>query len=64
MGMTVILVKWPRSPEHTFVPPIHGGSIWNLALIGPAISEEKMFKECGRLIVLAITAVLLYFIKI
>ena len=26
----------------------HGGSIWNLTLIGPVVSEEKMFKECGR----------------
>ena len=26
----------------------HGGSTWNLTLIGPAVSEEKMLKECGR----------------
>ena len=25
-----------------------GDSIWNLASIGPVVSEEKMFKECGR----------------
>ena len=22
--------------------------IWNLTLIGPAVSEDKLFKECGR----------------
>ena len=30
-----------------FVPPAHGGSIWNLALFAPAVSEDKMFEECG-----------------
>ena len=34
--------------KQTFVPPSHGGSKRNLALIGPAVSEEKMFEECGR----------------
>ena len=48
MGMTAILVMWPGSFEQIFVPPSHGGSIWNLTLIGQAVSEEKMFKECGR----------------
>ena len=23
-------------------------TIWNLASIGPVVSEEMMFKECGR----------------
>ena len=48
MGMAAILVMWPGPFEQTFVPPYHGDSIWNLASIGPVVSEEKMFKECGR----------------
>ena len=47
MGMAAILVMWPGQFEQTFLTPPHGGSIWNLTLIGPVISEE-MFKECGR----------------
>ena len=47
MGMAAILVMWPGPFEQTFVPPSHGESIWNLASIGPVVSEE-MFKECGR----------------
>ena len=55
MGMVAILVMWPGpfeqtfipGPfEQTFIPSSHGGSIWNLTLIGPVVSEE-MFK-CGR----------------
>ena len=48
MGMAVILVMWPGPFETTFVPLFHGDSIWNLASICPVVSEEKMFKECGR----------------
>ena len=48
MSMAAILVMRPGPFEQTFVPPSIGGSIWNLTLIGPAVSEEKMFKECGR----------------
>ena len=48
MGMAAILVMWPGPFEQTFVPPSHGDSIWNLASIGPVVSEEKMFKECGQ----------------
>ena len=44
MGMAAILVMWPGLFEQTFVPH----HIWNLASIGPVVSEEKMFKECGR----------------
>ena len=29
-----------------FRSPFQGGSILNLALIGKAVSEEKMFKHC------------------
>ena len=47
-GMAAILVMWPGPFEQTFVPPSQGDSIWNLASIGPVVSEEKMFKECGR----------------
>ena len=48
MAMAAILVMWPGPFEQTFVPPSHRSSIWNLTLIGPVVSEEKMFKECGR----------------
>ena len=30
------------------VPPSQWSSIWNLTLIDPVVSEEKMFKECGQ----------------
>ena len=30
--------RWPHE-KITFVPPSHGGSIWNLTSIGPAVSE-------------------------
>ena len=48
MGMAAILVMWPETFEQTSVPPSRRSSIWNLTLIGPVVSEEKMFKECGR----------------
>ena len=48
MGMAAILVMWPGPFEQTFVHLSHRCSIWNLTLIGPVVSEEKMFKECGR----------------
>ena len=41
MGMTDILVMWPEPFEQTFVPLSHGGSIWNLASIGLAVSKKK-----------------------
>ena len=48
MGMAAILVMWPRCPEQTFVPPIHGGSTWNLVMIGPVVLE-KIFENGGRM---------------
>ena len=33
----------------TFVALAYGGSIWNLVLIGPKVSDERMFEDCGRL---------------
>ena len=45
--MAAILVMWQGPLEQTFVPPSYGDYIWNLASIGPVVSEEKMFKECG-----------------
>ena len=45
MGMAANLVMWPVPVEQTFVPPSHGGSIWNLTLISPVVSEEKMFEN-------------------
>ena len=44
MGMAAILIMWPGPLEQTFVPPSHGGSIWNLTLIGQVVSEE-MFEN-------------------
>ena len=44
MGKATILVMWPEPFEQTFVPPSQGGSIWNLASIGPVVSEE-MFEN-------------------
>ena len=45
MGMVATLDMWPGPFEETFVPPSEGGSTWNLALIGPLVSEEKMFEN-------------------
>ena len=44
MGVGAILVKWPRFGKQTFVPLTHWGSMWNLASIGPVVSEEKTFE--------------------
>ena len=44
MGMAAILVILPRPFEHTFIHPSSGGSTWNLASIGPVVSE-KMFEN-------------------
>ena len=48
MGVAAILVMSPRCREQNFVPPIQGGSTYNLALIGQAVSEMKMSEHCGR----------------
>ena len=45
MGMAAILVMWPGPFEQTFVPPSHWGATWNLASIGPAVSQEKKFEN-------------------
>ena len=45
MGMAAILVMWPGPFEQAFVPLSQVGSIWNLALITPMGSEEKMFEN-------------------
>ena len=41
VGMAATLVMWYGPVEQTFIPPFHGGSIWNLTLIGPV----KMFEN-------------------
>ena len=41
LGVAAILVM---CREQTFVPPTHGGSTQNLALIGQAVWEKKMFE--------------------
>ena len=45
MGVAAILVMWPRCSEQTFVCLNYWGSIWNLALIGPMVSEKKRVEE-------------------
>ena len=45
MVMAAILVMWSGPFEQTFVPSSKGGSTWNLASIGPLVSEEKMFEN-------------------
>ena len=49
MGVAAILIMWPICLEQTFVPPTHGGSIWNLASIGPGVLEKKIFENGGRM---------------
>ena len=48
IGVATILVMCPGKFEQTFGSPSHEGSIKKMTLIGQAVSEEKMFKECGR----------------
>ena len=45
MGMAATLDMRPRPFEQTFVPPSQGGSILNLASIGPVVLEEKIFEN-------------------
>ena len=45
MGMVAILVMWPGPLEQIFIPLSHGGSTWNLALIGQVVSKEKKFEN-------------------
>ena len=45
MEVAAILVMCPRCCEQNFVPPTQGGSTYNLALIGQAVLEEKMFEN-------------------
>ena len=37
-----------QMPQTNFRFPTQGGSTLNLALIGPAVSEKKMFEHCER----------------
>ena len=48
MGVAAILVMRSRCHEKKFFPPIQGGFTYNLALIGPAVLEKKMFEHCER----------------
>ena len=45
MGMATILVMWPQPFEYTFAPLSLGGSTWNLASIGQAVSKKKKFEN-------------------
>ena len=47
MGVAAIFVIWPRPSKQIFVSPTHGGSIWNLASIGPIVLEKKIFENGG-----------------
>ena len=44
MGVAASFVMWPRCRKQTVVPLTHGGSTQNLALIGQAVLEKKMFE--------------------
>ena len=44
MGMAAILVMWPRCSEQTCSPPTQWGSICNLGLISPMVSEKMSEK--------------------
>ena len=44
MGVVAILVMWPECGEQTFAPSNHWGSMGNLALNDPVVSEEKTFE--------------------
>ena len=48
MGAAAILVMWPRCCEQNIVPPTQGKFKYNLALIGKAILEKKIFEHCER----------------
>ena len=48
MGLAAILVTCPRCSEKIFVPLTLRGSTWNLAPIGPAVLEKKIFENGGR----------------
>ena len=39
---------WPEPFEQTFIPASSGVSIWNLSLIGPVVSEEKIFENVDK----------------
>ena len=45
MGMVASLVMWPGPFEQSFIPLSHGGSTWNVASIGIAVSQEKKFEN-------------------
>ena len=44
MAISAILVIRPGPVEQIFIVPSHRCFIWNLTLIGPVVSEEKMLK--------------------
>ena len=48
IGVAAILVMWPRCREQNIVSPTQGGSTYNLALVGPVLSEKKIIDHCER----------------
>ena len=49
MGMAAILIMWSGPFEQIFVPLSKWCSIWNLATIGPVVSEEKTFENVDNI---------------
>ena len=45
MGMVASFCMWPACVEQTFVLSNYWGAIWNLALIGPVVSEKKKLED-------------------
>ena len=45
MGMAAILVMWPAPFNKFLLPHPKAAALWNLASIGPVVSEEKMFEN-------------------
>ena len=49
MGMAAILVMWPRLFIYILIPLLYKCLTQNLALIGRAVSEKKMFEYYGNI---------------
>ena len=45
MGMAANLVMWPGAFEQTFVPPSHGGSMWNLTDWPSGFLRRRLLKR-------------------
>ena len=45
MDMAAIFIQWHLPFVFSFITPSRGGSTWNLASIGLAVSKEKQFEN-------------------